>query len=227
VYRSRPLRSTAANFLALACILASLVSIASLLMFGGYGGNEITDHWSGPTTEVSLVIMVLFSLFFSLVSCVVGLWEGAGGEAHRTAKYSDGRSAVGVDGEGGGGAAAAAGATGAEQFERHVAFIVSEMKTIIETTGGQPLDPDENFGTDGKAVAAHLQAPTLSQFLMQDFDALPEETQQSIITSERLAKIGQNYGNNNNSNNDDKKNTTFKRNSRRSPPNHLNAYSAL
>ena len=97
-----------------------------------------------------------------------------------------------------------AGATGAEQFERHVAYLLSDMKQIIEDGGGQPLEPDDHFvpgvaggggGASARRVGAggssHLQAPSLSQFLLQDFDALPQETQESIVTSERIAKQAQ------------------------------------
>lgn len=212
LYRSKPLRSTIANVFAVGEVLAALAAISSLLVYGGYGGvTEDADHWSGRVTVIATIVLSLLSTLSSLVTFAVVYYEFSGSEAHRTAKYSDGRGGIlsfgnGDNGSssagGGGGAAAAAaagtadgsalGATGAEQFERHVAFIVGEMKSIIDDGGGQPLEPDETpAGGRGAGGAFHLQAPTLAQFLIQDFEALPAETQQGIVTSDRLARQGE------------------------------------
>lgn len=210
IYKSRPLRTAVSNILIITCLIAALFAIASQLMYGGYGGNANgLDHWSGRMGVIALIVLAIVSTFNSLVAIIVGFWEGIGGEAQRTGKYSDGLNGGGgaggaagdllAIGVGGGGTVTGenVGAGGAEQFERHVAFLIGEMKQIIEDGGGQPLEPDDHFipGVTGssakKGGSSHLQAPTLSQFLLQDFDALPRETQESLITSERIAHKAQ------------------------------------
>lgn len=205
IYRSQPMRSTAANVLAAAVMLAILFAISCLLVYAGYGGNESLDSASGPMLVISLIVLSVLCIFSGVISCIVSLWENSGGgEAMRCAKHSDiesgGLLGVGTIGSGagsaGGGVDGGLAAIGVDVFERHVAFLVQDMKKIIEAGGGQPLEPDDtalgqNLFQHHDASSPTRTGPTLATFLLQDFDALPTQTQESLVTSDRISKQAQ------------------------------------
>jgi hypothetical protein len=187
LYRTAPYRSVALNRGHLASLFLLLVTATIHIICGA----DQADAQSAALIVVALALILTGGMHLTVCG-----WETAGGAAFRVVRYSD------VTG--------GADAASARTFNAAVNTIVEEMRSLFKRGGGQPLDADEfdldrlNAGRGGaepgkgadsahntavgaSAFAAHVStAPTLAQYLLSDFDALPGETQQSLVTNDRL-----------------------------------------